>query len=191
MPLSWHSEVTWRLVLWRMLTYADVCWRMLTYADVCRRCFLGCWRRSTSTPTRHAAAADKRGKGACVWRGRCISRAWDMLTYAGVCWRMLTYADALCRCVCMTRAVNLEYVHTWVASSASRCAYLYINRYIHKFNIYICIYIPTRRLKMKSIVQTRLLARDILALYIFLALYLYSHFTHFALTLLTLLTLLN
>ena len=36
-------------------------------------------------------------------------------------------------CVCMTRAVNLEYVHTWVASSASRCAYLFS---IYKYVLY-------------------------------------------------------
>jgi hypothetical protein len=101
-------------VCWRMLTYADVCWRMLTYADVC----LGmlryadvcwgmltyadvCWRMQEADGwCRFSFAWGGRNNGwwcqycrraRLLWLGRLF--IYSMLTYADVCWRMLTYAN--------------------------------------------------------------------------------------------------
>jgi hypothetical protein len=91
-PQDAHADLVW----WRMLTYADVCWRMLTYADVCwsmltYTVFYICLDRPrTLTLTSYAHQCRK----LTLTSNQVTTLLARMLTYADVCWRMLTYAGS-------------------------------------------------------------------------------------------------
>jgi hypothetical protein len=81
---------------WRVLTYAHVCSRMLTYAHVCsrmlkrgRRRMRREWRMLTYAHVCRHMLTEGGGDG-----GRDEDA--ERVTYADVCWRMLTYAADVC-----------------------------------------------------------------------------------------------